>query len=485
MAGYLPEMQFMDAAPVLSAYRAGNQMGQEDVQRNILRDVGQAAATQGLGAASNVALQRGDVATGVKLGELSIDRQTKMYDFLGRAAIAADTPEKWTQYVGILSKQFGPESVKGFENFSSRESAILLSKNAFETARQQKATEEFGRAITGQPMQPAPAMQGAPSAVPSRAEVMPSARVWGDKEAEKAGLYPSGPSPVEVAGTPRAVSQPSFSTAPAAVPPASFVDRISPLALVHAVSNPALPTGQKEVAKMLLAEKIKTNPEIAKLEAFRRDPSLMQMAIDLKKAGATAVNVNTNEGFEQAATKARISVDTETAKEVAKQAALGQRMKPLLNQVIDLADKTPGGWAGKVSATMSRAFSGLGLPVSEGMSNAELLQSISQRMIPVVREPGPTSEKEIEIYLRAVPGLMQSADGRKKVAKMTESIINRSIEIAKVYRTNIGAPDLYDRLAALDKPIIPDAATRQAIERAAGGEITGRTKTNVPYRIVP
>jgi hypothetical protein len=160
MAGYLPQMEMLDMSVPLQAYQAGNKMGQEDSQRNLLREVGQTAATQGYDAASKVALSRGDVGTGLKLSELSLDRQTKMYDFLGRAAIAADTPEKWQQYIGILSNQFGPERVKGFENFSSRESAILLSKNAFDTAQQQAASARFGRDIGGMVSgtpQPAPA----------------------------------------------------------------------------------------------------------------------------------------------------------------------------------------------------------------------------------------------------------------------------------------------------------------------------------------
>lgn len=148
MAGYLPQMELMDVTPALRAYSLGSKEGQEETDRNILREIGQVAAKQGLGAASNVALSRGAVGTGLKLSELSLDRQSKMYDFLGRAAVAADTPEKWGQYIGILSKQFGPESVRGFEDFRARESAILLSKNAFDLVQQRRAMGEFSAAIT-------------------------------------------------------------------------------------------------------------------------------------------------------------------------------------------------------------------------------------------------------------------------------------------------------------------------------------------------
>lgn len=130
----LPKMQHMDITPVLHSYRAGLNDGQEEAKQNLLRRVGQTAAEGGLGEASKVALAGGDVNTGIKLQELSIDRQAKFYDFAARGAAAADTPEKWSQYIGVLGKTFGAESVKGFENFSARESAIALSMSALEKA---------------------------------------------------------------------------------------------------------------------------------------------------------------------------------------------------------------------------------------------------------------------------------------------------------------------------------------------------------------
>lgn len=175
----------------------------------------------------------------------------------------------------------------------------------------------------------------------------------------------------------------------------------------------------------------------------------------LKQAGATRVNtnVNTDEGFSAAQTKARISLDTDAAKDIQKQAIAGMRLSPLLNQIEALADKTPSGMAGRVSASLAKLATTAGIDVPEGWTNAELLQSISQRLVPIVREPGPTSEKELAMYLDAVPGLMQSPEGRKKIVRMTRQINQRAQDIARVYRTHIGAPDLAQRLSSLDKPI--------------------------------
>jgi hypothetical protein len=135
MAGYLPEMQHLDVRPAIQAYELGQDRGNQDVQQNLLRRVGNTAATQGLDAASREAMAGGDLKTGVSLGNLSIERQASLYDFLGRAAMAADTPEKWTQLNSTLAKTFGPNSVKGFEDFKSRDSAIMLSMNASQQAQ--------------------------------------------------------------------------------------------------------------------------------------------------------------------------------------------------------------------------------------------------------------------------------------------------------------------------------------------------------------
>jgi hypothetical protein len=141
MAGFLSEQKLMDVTPALRAYstgaadyRAEQDYAQKQEQRNLLKQVGQTAASQGLNAAGIQAMQGGDVGTGIKLQELSLDRQAKLFDFMGRGAAAADTPEKWQAFIGTLSQTFGPASVKGFEDFRTRESAIMLALNAKEQA---------------------------------------------------------------------------------------------------------------------------------------------------------------------------------------------------------------------------------------------------------------------------------------------------------------------------------------------------------------
>jgi hypothetical protein len=211
--------------------------------------------------------------------------------------------------------------------------------------------------------------------------------------------------------------------------------------------------------------------DIQTYEYARGNPDFLKYQKEQNEAKSTKLSVNTAEGFATEQKKAKMKLDLEMAQDIGKQALAGRRLLPLLNEVERLADKTPAGWAGPVAAEAAKAFAAVGIEVPQGWSNAELLQSISQRLVPIVREPGPTSEKELKIYVKAVPGLMQSADGRKKVVTMTRSIVERANDIAKVYRQNLGADDLHDKLAALDKPLIPEAI-RADIERL-GGESAG------------
>jgi hypothetical protein len=195
-----------------------------------------------------------------------------------------------------------------------------------------------------------------------------------------------------------------------------------------------------------------------------------------KKAGATTIN--TAEGFGAAQTKARVAVDQKIATEVAEQAIAGRRLLPVLDELAYLADKTPEGWPGTLAPTIGRAMAGLGMSVPPGMSNAEAFQALAQRLVPIVREPGATSQGEMAIYLQAGPSLAGTADGRKKLIAMNKAMVERSQEIARAYRDNIGSPQLYEKLAALDKPLFTDeqrAAMNAATAPAAAPAATAPT----------
>lgn len=103
----------------------------------------------------------------------------------------------------------------------------------------------------------------APAAPVSRPMVLPSARVWGDKEAENAGLYePSGGPAAKPAAVP-AVAAPA--PAPAAAAPAAAVaspgvatvaGAMNP-AIVQASTSPYVSEGTRSLGRTMLAEAMK------------------------------------------------------------------------------------------------------------------------------------------------------------------------------------------------------------------------------------
>jgi len=140
-----PSFESLDAGSIIGQYRVGMNDAINEQKRNLLRQVGGAAASGDLDAAAKVAMAGGDIDTGLQLSNtaygrqkaaqgMSLDQQKRAFDFLTRAASEADTPEKWAQLNQLLTTQFGPDSVKGFEDFGKRDMAIALSMSASEKA---------------------------------------------------------------------------------------------------------------------------------------------------------------------------------------------------------------------------------------------------------------------------------------------------------------------------------------------------------------
>jgi hypothetical protein len=327
-----------------------------------------------------------------------------------------------------------------------------------------------------QPIQPAVNLPNENTVAPPRAEVMPSAKVWGDKEAQAAGLYET---PTKVARAPQPVSQ---SPAMPNVAQNPVSGRIS--GLIAAVNNPGLPQASRDTAKVLLEHALKSSdiPNDQKDYALYRqqggtDDFTKWMRAN-KAAGATMIN--TAEGMDAAQTKARIAVDTHAVQDISKKVASGRSSLPILTQMMAINDKTPGGWAGAVSPYIAKAAASLGIEVPEGASNSELFQAMSRQFIPSIRDPGSTSNYEQSLYMQAVPSLTQSPEGRAKIANLMKAQINRNGEILATYRKYIGSPELDAKLAELDnKPMFTPDDTKylKSVQTAQGGQ-SGPARVN-------
>lgn len=102
-------------------------------QRNLLREVGQTAASgapDSLLKAAGVAFQGGDLKTATDLQNFSVQQQKEFTEALARGAERADTPALWRAYISTVEQTFGPEQVEGFRDFSARPNALTVLERA-------------------------------------------------------------------------------------------------------------------------------------------------------------------------------------------------------------------------------------------------------------------------------------------------------------------------------------------------------------------
>ena len=201
-------------------------------------------------------------------------------------------------------------------------------------------------------------------------------------------------------------------------------------------------------------------------------PSKEDSAGGTPRAGAV---VGTPTGQAADVQKARLELDTLDAKTLREQATAGRKVLPLLGEVTRLAYEAPGGLTGKVSAELARM---LPFPVPSGWTNAEVLASLGQQFLPSVRAPGAQSNAEMTAGLQAVPGLMQSQGGRVKIAAINRAMIERTVEMADIYREHLGTAELHRKLAELDKkPLFSDEIRREIGFGGQGNQPGGPTST--------
>ena len=141
----------IDVSSILGAATQGQANAQSLNQNFLQHQVGATAATQGLLPASQAAFMGGDVQQGAALQSLSLQRQSQLYDLMGRAAVAADTPQKWNQVVDSLE---GPGYNGPFRDFNSRDTVRMMAMSAQQQAQigiQQQLANQAGIHTSLQP----------------------------------------------------------------------------------------------------------------------------------------------------------------------------------------------------------------------------------------------------------------------------------------------------------------------------------------------
>lgn len=321
-----------------------------------------------------------------------------------------------------------------------------------------------------------------------RAPVASTPKVWGDAEAEAAGLYeprptrtaalapqtatdarPAGPAPAQVAQALAAPGQVGAQHVPV---------------LLQAMSNPNLPAGQKETAKLLLQEAFKNMkpPErIETLRAMRADPGLMEMEMQLKKAGKTEINLDT---------KGESEFDKEFSKPQAKRwnsyiesGQAAQRKLVDIGSMREISQRMGSqGAAANVKEAIGPYAEALGVNV-EGLSDIQAYSSIVQRLAPQQRAEGSGSTSDIEFkgFLKSLPTLTQNPAAREATLNTMEALTRDEMargEIAsRLAAKEINRMEAEKQLRALPDPMQTFTEWRkanpglygQALKGSAGG----------------
>lgn len=192
--------------------------------------------------------------------------------------------------------------------------------------------------------------------------------------------------------------------------------------------------------------------------AGREPPSWFDYKLKMVTAGSNKPDYTT---------QARVEVDKDGAKAAAEVAQAAGSALPILKQIADLSNKTPGGYYGASLPYLTRIATSFGIEVPQEWDDAQVLQALSQRLLPLVRQPGQVSNYEQQTYMNALPGLIQTAPGRAKLIVALSKQAERAQQIARIWRDNLGAPDLYDKLDAVYKQDMFTPDELKAFEEAA------------------
>jgi len=292
----------------------------------------------------------------------------------------------------------------------------------------------------------------APPTATARPPVQPSPKVWGDAEAEAAGLYePTGGKPAAAApmsltglggkyGQQPQADQPQQpqKVAQATAPQSQGFQGINAShipQLVGAISSPHLPAAQKELAGKLLTRALddsKPNEKIQMLTQLKEQAgypgSILDLEKELRSAGKTTVNVDTK-GQTAFATAAGGSV-AKRFEELSKEGDSAQTDLALVGQLRDLGNvvKTGG------PAAMQGWLAGHGIKVGDNVGATEAYSAIIDKLTPAQRIPGSgsTSDYDAKMFKGSLPRLINTPEGNKLVESTLAGLAQYKIDRARI-----------------------------------------------------
>ena len=386
------------------------------------------------------------------------DYRRKMAYKLMMEGTDASPVQHWAQGLARL----GQGALGGYEMYQAdqKDKETEAGNNAALIA----ALQNFGGAPST-PAQPSPQMPTAtPSALVSSVTpsagavpaaltgarpggpVMPSPKVWGDAEAEAAGLYEKSANPKIVANGP--VALPPQPAAPAAAPPApaavpspsepQMADAKARLVQMLQSDNPQMrKIGQNMAQSMLTSQLAGDQPtdeikeyNLAKKQGFTG--SFFDFKVGLKKAGATNVTTNVDKGENSFATEAGKS----QAKRFDELAGEGQKARQMVSDIETLTElgKSIGtGKGAEITAKIGPWAESIGVPI-KGLSDIQAFEAITNRVAPSLRVPGSGAQSDFELknFLKSLPALGNTPEGNAISAATMKGLQENKIRASEI-----------------------------------------------------
>ncbi len=276
----------------------------------------------------------------------------------------------------------------------------------------------------------------APAMALTRAPVEPSARVWGDKEAEAAGLYePSKPTVVAQANIAPQPTAASVSNTPI---PNGMTPRA--LKLISASSDPRLPQGDRDVAKTLLTAELDNSKATSDMKewAFAKSqdpntPDYTTWARANKAAGKTEVNVDTK--GQNAFAKTSNEGIAKRFEKLSEEGDQGAADLALVGQLRDLGQVIKTG----APAAIQGALANYGIKVGQNVGAVEAYGSIIDKLTPQQRIPGSgaTSDYEGKMFKNSLPKLMNTPEGNTIIEGTLAALAQHKIDRARIAEQGI------------------------------------------------
>lgn len=317
------------------------------------------------------------------------------------------------------------------------------------------ATPPGGAPMVAAPMGNAVASAMTPSAPVNtpRPEVMPSAKVWGDKEAEDAGLYekPAAQPGVKVAqalggNAPMPAPPPVAAPSAAPAPSGGLLAGASPeqISAIKAGMGASEGSPARAIATALMQNiAVKADAPTDEMREYTLDSkqrtargekplSFFDFKSGLKKAGATNVTTNVDQG-ENAFAKASGKAQAERFDELAQGGQQAKQMVSDIDTLTELGKNIGTGKGAEITAKIGPWAQAIGVDV-KGLSDIQAFEAIVNRVAPSLRIKGSGAQSDFELknFLKSLPSLGNTPEGNAISAATMKGLQENKIRAAEI-----------------------------------------------------